>query len=104
MIQPRPDSIRSGREAKGKLPLSFSAADRDQDNSADQTDSAYNRRKTDSMTFGVLDFKRTKLRVFLFFGPAQAAPGKANNPDDDQNDADNSSWFHGADATATVDR
>ncbi len=56
------------------------------------------------MTFGVLDFKRTKLRVFLFFGPAQAAPGKANNPDDDQNDADNSSWFHGADATATVDR
>jgi len=56
------------------------------------------------MTFGVLDFKRPKLRVFLFLSPTQAAVGEADNANDDENDADYSSWFHGADATAVVGR
>ena len=56
------------------------------------------------MTFGMLDFNRPKLRVFLFLSPTQAAVGEANNPDDDQNDADYSSWFHSADATAAAGR
>ena len=45
------------------------------------------------------DLKRTQLGVFLFLVPAQAAPGKANDADDDQNDADDSSRFHDVDVT-----
>jgi len=56
------------------------------------------------MTFSVRNLERTELGVFLFFGPTQAAPGKTNDADDDKNNADNSRWFHGADATAAVDR
>ncbi len=56
------------------------------------------------MTFGVLDFNRPKLGVFLFLSPAQAAVGETDNADDDKNDADYSSWFHGADATAVCAR
>ena len=52
------------------------------------------------MTFGVLDFNRPQLRVFLFFSPTQAAVGEADDANDDENDADYSSWFHGANATA----
>jgi hypothetical protein len=47
----------------------------------------------------VLDFQRTKLRVFLLGRPMQAAPGKTHDTDDDENDSDNSSWFHNVDAT-----
>lgn len=56
------------------------------------------------MTLGVLDFNRPQLRVFLFLIPTQAAISEANNTNDDQNDADYSSWFHGANATASDDR
>ena len=56
------------------------------------------------MIFGVLDFNRPKLGVFLFLSPAQAAVGETDNADDDENDADYSSWFHGADATAVGDQ
>ena len=52
------------------------------------------------MIFGVLDFKRPKLRVFLFLSPTEAAVGEADDANDDENDADDCSWFHGADATA----
>ena len=38
--------------------LRLSAADCDQDDSADETDATYDRRKTDSMTFSVFDFDR----------------------------------------------
>jgi hypothetical protein len=38
--------------------LGFATADDDQQDPADETDSAYDRRKTDPMTFGVLDFDR----------------------------------------------
>jgi hypothetical protein len=34
----------------------------------------------------------------------QASPGKADDADDDENDADNSSRFHNRDATAVVGR
>jgi len=84
--------------------LSLTAAESDQDNSANQTDAADDRRKTDSVTFRMLDLERTKLRVFLFFSPTQAAVGEADNPNDDENNTDDSSWFHGADATAGAGR
>ena len=38
--------------------LGLAAADHDQQDPADQADSAYDRRKTDPVTFGVLDFNR----------------------------------------------
>ncbi len=38
--------------------LSLAAAERDQQDPAGETDAAYDRRKTDSMTFGMLDFDR----------------------------------------------
>ncbi len=38
--------------------LSLAAAERDQHDPADETDAAYDRRKTDPMTFGMLDFDR----------------------------------------------
>jgi hypothetical protein len=38
--------------------LTFPSADRDQDDSTDETDSADDRRKANPMTFGVLDFDR----------------------------------------------
>ena len=56
------------------------------------------------MTFGVLDFERSELGVFLFLVPTEAAIGEADNADDDENDAYYSRWFHEADATAAVDR
>ena len=56
------------------------------------------------MTFGMLDFDRTKLGVFLFLSPAQAAVGEADNADDDENDADYSSRFHSPDTTAVAGR
>jgi hypothetical protein len=52
----------------------------------------------------MLDFNRPKLRVFLFLSPTQSAVGEADNANDDENDADYSSWFHGADATAVDGR
>jgi len=52
------------------------------------------------MTFGVLDFNRPKLRVFLFLSPTEAAIGEADNANDDENDSDYSNWFHSAEATA----
>ncbi len=56
------------------------------------------------MTFSVFDFDRPQLRVFLFLSPTQAAVGETDNADDDENDADYSSWFHGPDATAVAGR
>ncbi len=52
--------------------------------------------------FGMLDFQRTKLGIFLLGRPMQAAPGETDNADDDENDADDSSWFHVSDTTATA--
>lgn len=40
------------------------------------------------------DLERTELRVFLFRSPVQAAPCKADNTDDDENNADDRSGFH----------
>ena len=56
------------------------------------------------MPFGVLNFERSELRIFLFLVPAQAAPGKASDAHDDKNDADDSCWFHAANATAIAVR
>jgi hypothetical protein len=52
----------------------------------------------------MLDLDGPYLRVFLFLSPTQAAVGKADNANDDQNDADYSNWFHGANATAVAGR
>lgn len=79
--------------------LRLARTEPDQNNSADQTDDADDRRKIYSLIFSVLDFQRTKLRVFLLGRPMQAAPGKTDNANDDENDADDSSWFHNVDAT-----
>jgi len=52
------------------------------------------------VTFGVLDFERAELGVFLFLVPTEAAIGEADNANDDENYADDASWFHARDATA----
>jgi len=78
---------KSRRRRTPGRPLGLAAADCDQHDPADETDAAYDRRKTDPMTLGVLDFNRPKLGVFLFLSPAQAAVGETNNADDDKNDA-----------------
>ena len=104
LIRARPNSIRTGRTAKGKLPSGLSAAESDEGNSANQTDSAHDRRKTDSVTLSVLDLKRPQLRVFLFLIPPQAAIGESDNANDDENDADYSSRFHNANATTVAGR
>ena len=54
------------------------------------------------MVLFVGDLKRTKLGVFLFGGPTQAAPGESNDADDNQNNADNSSGFHDVDLTTVA--
>ena len=79
--------------------LTLATAESDQKNSAGQTDAAGNRRNVDALLFGVLDFQRTKLGIFFLLVPVQTAPGKANNANDDENNADDSSWFHDADVT-----
>ena len=56
------------------------------------------------MTLRVLDFKRSYLRVFLFLVPAQATPGKTDDTNGDENDADDYRWFHDVDATAVAGR
>ena len=56
------------------------------------------------MPFLVSDLKRPKLGVLLFRGPTEAAPGEPDNANHDQNDPDNSSWFHNADAIAAAGR
>jgi len=79
--------------------LSLSGAEGDKKNSADQTDATDDRRKIDSLIFSMFDFQRTKLSVFLLGGPFDSTPGKANDADNDENDANNSSRFHAADPT-----
>jgi hypothetical protein len=93
-----------GTHAQKRWPLSFSTADRDQDNSANQADSAHDGREIDSVFFLMRDLERTNLGVFLLFFPAQPAPGKADYADDDENNADDSCGFHGVDATGDVGR
>ena len=83
--------------------LAFSAADNHQHDSADQTDSAGDRRKIDSVSLFVSDFKRAQLSVFLLCRPTQTAPGKADHADNDQNDADDCGWFHDAELTMAAD-
>jgi len=56
------------------------------------------------MPFGVLDFERPNLRVFLFLTPPEPAVSKTDNANDDENDSDYSCWFHGANATAVAGR
>ena len=52
----------------------------------------------------MLDLEGPQLRVFLFLIPTQTAPGEADNANDDENDADDSCWFHGADPTTVAGR
>ena len=79
--------------------LALSAADDDEHNSPNQADSARDWRKSDSVTFLVRDFKRAQLGVFLLCRPTQTTPGKADHADDNQQDADDYGWFHGAELT-----
>jgi hypothetical protein len=78
--------------------------DGDQGDAANQADAAHDRRKVNALIFSVLDFERTQLGVFFLGRPMNAAPGKTDNANDNENDADNSSWFHSADATAVAAR
>jgi hypothetical protein len=79
-------------------------ADRDQSDSADQTDSADDRWKINALLFAMLDFQRTELRIFFLLVPVQTSPGEADDADDDEKNADDSSWFHARDATAAAGR
>lgn len=42
----------------------------------------------------VSELERTQLSVFLFCRPTKTAPGKADEPDNDKNNADDAGWFH----------
>ena len=79
--------------------LRLSGAEGDTKNSADQTDAANDRRKSYPLLLRVFDFQRAKLRVFFFRIPEQAAPDEANDADDDQNNANDSSRFHKCETT-----
>jgi len=74
--------------------LGFSAADDYQHDSPDETESARDRRKSDPVTLFVRDFKGAQLGIFLLCRPTQTSPSKADESDNDQNDADNAGWFH----------
>ncbi len=52
------------------------------------------------MALLVSDFKGTELRVFFFRRPTQAAISKADDADDDENDADDRGRFHWSELTA----
>lgn len=82
----------------------FTRAEGNQGNPADQTNAADDRRKVDALILSVLDFERTKLGVFFLGRPMNAAPGKTDDANDDENDANESSWFHVGDATAGAAR
>ena len=82
--------------------LRFATAYRHQHDSADQTDATDDRWKRNSVPLGMTDLEWAKLGVFLFFSPAEAAPGKTDNPDDNQNDPNDSRRFHGSDVTTVA--
>ena len=52
----------------------------------------------------MFNLERTDLGIFLFFVPAQPAISETNDADDDENDADDSSWFHDVDVTTVAVR
>jgi hypothetical protein len=62
---------------------------------ADQGDAAENRRNGNGAGLLVFDFERAEPGVLLFVGEAEASDGKADDTDDDQNDADDGGRFHG---------
>src|SRR4030095_12671607 len=102
LIDPATKRIQSERLLN--VNLAFPRADCDEENTANQANAAHDRRKINPLLFGVLDFKRTKLGIFLFLVPVQAAPGKANDADDDQNNPDNPCRFHAFDPTVAGGR
>ncbi len=55
------------------------------------------------MTFLVRNLHGAELRVFLLRRPAEAAPGEAEDSDDDENDADDDGRFHWCELTMTGD-
>ena len=56
------------------------------------------------MALGMFNLERTDLGIFLFFVPAQPAISEADDADDDENNADDSSWFHDVDVTTVAVR
>ncbi len=44
--------------------------------------------------FSVLNLERSKLGILFLCRPTKAAPSKANNAYDNENDANDSGWFH----------
>ncbi len=54
------------------------------------------------MALGMFNLERTDLGIFLFFVPAQPAIRETNDADDDENDADDSSWFHDVDVVIGI--
>jgi len=54
------------------------------------------------VTLFVSDFKWAQLGVFLFCRPTQTAPGKADEADNNENNADNTGWFHWRELTTAA--
>ena len=52
------------------------------------------------MTLLVSNFEGAQLCVFLLRRPTQTAISKADDSDDDENDADDCGWFHRDELTA----
>jgi hypothetical protein len=63
--------------------LRLPASHNHQHDPADHTKSAQDRREIDPVSFLVLDFNRTELRVLFFGVPTQSTVGKPDDADDD---------------------
>ncbi len=79
--------------------LAFSAGNDYQHDPADETESARDRRKSDPVTLLVRDLKWAYLGIFLLRRPTQTAPSKADEANNDEDDADNAGWFHEGELT-----
>ncbi len=70
-------------EYRASSTLRLSASDNHQHDSADETNSAQDRREIDPVFFLMLDFNGAELRVLLFGVPTQSTVSKADDADDD---------------------
>ena len=75
----------------------FPATDDHQHDSAHDTKPAEYWWERHALVLAVLQLEWTKLRVFFLCRPVDPAKGKANDADNDKNDADNSGRLHRVD-------
>ena len=90
-----------GKTVRGQMAVTAQAL---AGNSADEANRAHDRRKVNALIFSMLNFERSQLSILFLGRPMNATPGKTDNANDDENDADNSSRFHTANTTKVAGR